>query len=123
MRRSDSIAAVTAELPKEKYIRDIYGKTHLRVKTCPTCRKTKPIAAFYLQSKQFRKAPDQVRDDCKICYDVKVKKQKQERRGVVLSIGADLYSHLDIPYEKPKTFNPQKKKKKPSPGNDLLEWM
>ena len=123
MRRSDSIAAVTAELPKEKYVRDIYGKTHLRVKKCPTCGETKSINAFYLQSKQFRKAPDQVRDDCKECYDAKVKKQKQERRGVVLSIGADLYSHLDIPYEEPKTFNPQKKKKKTSPGNDLLEWM
>ena len=92
--REKTVAAVTAKLPENRYITNLFGKRVLRTKQCRTCGEEKPITAFYLQSFKFSKYADEVRDDCKYCYDANIKMQKLKREGKLPYDGCTLEKFL-----------------------------
>lgn len=67
--RSSAAGVVWRKTPSNLKISTIFG-VKFNTKTCSCCGETKFVSEFYLESASKRKHPDQVRDQCVVCWDI-----------------------------------------------------
>ena len=100
--RKDAYGVLWREVPQEKTITSLFSQKELKIKFCPKCKRFHPISNFYLESKEKRKYPDQLRNMCVVCWDIF---QGRLSNFEEIEEGIDVFGNPYVHLNEKKTFS------------------